>query len=559
MVSAKTLCQLFQWRWVLAAGLLLVAMALVEPGFCQARAGGKGDQTIGSSGGSKGGSSGGIRSGGSSSGSKGGSSGGIRSGGSSSGSKGGSSGGIRSGGSSSGSKGGSSGGIRSGGSSSGSKGGSSGGIRSGGSSSGSKGGSSGGIRGGGQSGGSSGGIRGGGQSGGSSGGIRGGGQSGGSSGGIRGGGQSGGSSGGIRGGGQSGGSSGGIRGGGQSGGSSGGIRSGGSSGGIRSGGQGSSGRASGSSSGTITVNPRQRSTGGYLPRSPESGQRVVPPPGGGVSGSSGGIRRGPPQGVPYPRVDRIQGHPAPDRSGNHNNHSNTLRQKAPYRKPTMGPLHRPGTSVNVIINVNGWRSGYWHYDPFWYDNFWYWDYYYFVPVPRMCCPSLYYYYGCCPGYLWRYRVIWILRPVIVYVEVPISWSYCGSAYYLERPTYTPLDRAISDVADAWRFADPARIERHVLPDTRVAVFLDYEYSYSLEGYDFAAITRDAVLTIKTKSFSVDRVARRDSGLVVVYATHTFINADDFYETVYVQYTLEEHGLDWFIVEAGSSDMPPRSF
>jgi hypothetical protein len=262
------------------------------------------------------------------------------------------------------------------------------------------------------------------------------------------------------------------------------------------------------------------------------------------------------QGISYPRTNEIRGVPAPDKGGNHNMNRRDagvmVQKPAPIR---FGHLERQRDRAGVIVNVDGWRHGYWHYDPWWCDRFWYWDYYCYVPVPRYTTPSVYYYYGCLPGYVWYWRVVWVSYPVVVYVERPISWVYVRSGYYLERPTYSSMDRAISDIVDAWRYADPGLIERHVRPGDRVAIFLDGEYSYSMEGYDYAAITRDAVLNVRTKSFSVDRVAHRSNDMVVVYATHTFVNLDDYYETVYVAYTLERCGHEWYITEAGSSHRP----
>jgi len=253
--------------------------------------------------------------------------------------------------------------------------------------------------------------------------------------------------------------------------------------------------------------------------------------------------------IPYPQAKEIKGVKPPDRSGNNNRGD---RGKGRGTIVNVGKVDRRDGHGGTIVNVNGWRNGYCHYDRNWCDRNWFWDSYCYSPIVNYCTPSLYYYYGCLPGYIWLPRVIFCNRPVIVYVESAINWTYCNNGYYLEQPSYSSLDRAVSDIVDAWRLNDASRLERHIAQDTQVAVYLDGQYSYSLEPYDFAAISRDAIQTVRSKSFTVDRVARRNNDMVVVYATHTFVNADDFYETVYVAYTLERTGNEWFITEAGSS-------
>jgi hypothetical protein len=262
-------------------------------------------------------------------------------------------------------------------------------------------------------------------------------------------------------------------------------------------------------------------------------------------------------GIPYSKATHVGKRNAPDRLGDHNlSRTNVAGGKVKHAPARLGKLdrhdhHKPG----IIVDVHGWRHGYWHHNRGWRDSFWFWDYYFFNPVVSECVPSLYYFYGCLPGYLWCPRVIFVDRPVVVYVEEPVVWHDVDNGYYLERPAANPLDSAVSDIVAAWRDGNPDLLDKHVDADTKVAVFLDGEYSYSLEGADFAGITRDAVQTVQTKSFTVDRVAKRNDDMVVVYAKHTYVNTDDYYETVYVAYTLERLGDRWIITEAGSSHKP----
>ena len=67
--------------------------------------------------------------------------------------------------------------------------------------------------------------------------------------------------------------------------------------------------------------------------------------------------------------------------------------------------------------------------------------------------------------------------------------------------------AFADIARAWNDGNIKLLRRHVRDtDTRLSVFLDKKYSYSIASGDFLQITRDALDRLNTVSFDFTRAA-----------------------------------------------------
>ena len=147
--------------------------------------------------------------------------------------------------------------------------------------------------------------------------------------------------------------------------------------------------------------------------------------------------------------------------------------------------------------------------------------------------------------------------------------------------------AFADIARAWTDGDIAPFRKHIRDtDTRVSVFLNKKYSYSIASGDFVQITRDALDRLHTISFDFTRLRKAKTGDVTAYGTHVYrtgdaqtgtdsstvpfdqngadtggtdtSNADPVVgvnKTVYVSYTLRHRDGQWYIVEVDSSDQP----
>lgn len=86
--------------------------------------------------------------------------------------------------------------------------------------------------------------------------------------------------------------------------------------------------------------------------------------------------------------------------------------------------------------------------------------------------------------------------------------------------------AFADIARAWTDGDIAPLRRHLRDtDTRLSVFLDKKYSYSIASGDFAQITRDALDRLNTVSFEFTRLRKAKNGDVTAFGKHIYLAVD----------------------------------
>lgn len=216
--------------------------------------------------------------------------------------------------------------------------------------------------------------------------------------------------------------------------------------------------------------------------------------------------------------------------------------------------------VNINIFPGSYRYYAYDYDP-WY-----------------CYPSVYcYYYGWYPPYIRNQRVFWTHHDVgIIYtwVEIPIAVVYRDysrysgdDSYYLSGSKYRTLSSTLKDIESAWKRSDADLLMNHVRSDSKVDVFLKGEYTYSLEPQDYGDMTSDAMSNIRTEDFQIYRTRERDRNAIVAYGKHTYYDYEYDKDssnlpgqtrrnTVYVTYTLERSGDEWYITEVGSSPNRP---
>lgn len=185
------------------------------------------------------------------------------------------------------------------------------------------------------------------------------------------------------------------------------------------------------------------------------------------------------------------------------------------------------------------------------------SYYCYDYRPTMCYPSPYcFYYDYCPPYVFYHRVNVIPRPIHhVYVEVPVFVYRSSSDYYLSNPSDKSLWAALRNIQTAWERSDVERLMKHVDRNATVDVYLHDEYTYSVNRLDYYEMTLDAMLAIRTRSFDFDRVNRIDSWRHEAHGTHVYTDRYGALKTVYVTYTFERRGSEWFITAVGTSTRP----
>lgn len=179
------------------------------------------------------------------------------------------------------------------------------------------------------------------------------------------------------------------------------------------------------------------------------------------------------------------------------------------------------------------------------------QYYYTYPEPYRVVYAPYWYYDPCPPFVVVYRVVYLPpRSHTVLVEVPLQME---SSYYLERRIPDERQQLLSDLRAAWILRDPSFIERHVRPNSYIAIYLDGQYAYSLPAEDYLAMTHDAIRAVKTEQIRFDRITKRGETQIVVRGEHQYLDeATGVRRVVYIQYTFERVDGRWYLIEAGSS-------
>jgi len=206
------------------------------------------------------------------------------------------------------------------------------------------------------------------------------------------------------------------------------------------------------------------------------------------------------------------------------------------------------------------RVGYVHYDPFWCDYHFGYNFYYFYPSFG-CYFSPYYWYWCVPPYIWHSRIIIVSPRIIVIINEPVKWVYCGYGAYYDYYGYTysrhydgysALDRALSDLVDAFKYSDVRALERLAPPGGRVDIFMEGKYAYTVSTDDYFDMTADLIQSVYTENFQIVRVRKARSGEYRVIARHDYLDPWNERQTTWLNFTLDFQSGRYVIVEAGSN-------
>ena len=208
------------------------------------------------------------------------------------------------------------------------------------------------------------------------------------------------------------------------------------------------------------------------------------------------------------------------------------------------------------VNRGTWRTGYHHYYNNWCDdNFWF-NWYVFDPFRSSnCYISPWYYYPHLPAY--------VNRRCGTIISINLSPWY-GSYYNYRRPVYydgyydnnsyndySGLDYAIEDIRRAFQDNDRRSLERLMPSRDRVAIFVDGEYTYSMEPRDFEDFMIDAVEGTRTTRYEITRVERRGRE-AEVQARHEYEDPWGRRAVVYHHFRLEDVRGYYVITRFGTS-------
>jgi hypothetical protein len=198
------------------------------------------------------------------------------------------------------------------------------------------------------------------------------------------------------------------------------------------------------------------------------------------------------------------------------------------------------------------RGGYYVYTSYGYHKplrYGYWVFH--VYDSQSCRRSVYFYYGYFP-YIQVTRVYVLPYVVVSYVSTPVK--ICDE-YYLARREDALLRNALADIRDAWLYGKSYLIATHVRAGSRIAVFLDNHYEYSIDADDYADMTADAISEITTFGFTWQTLKKRVDGSYTAFARHVYRDKNGETKTIYVSYTLRLIDDDFYIIEVGASKAP----
>jgi hypothetical protein len=192
----------------------------------------------------------------------------------------------------------------------------------------------------------------------------------------------------------------------------------------------------------------------------------------------------------------------------------------------------------VVINF---YYGYYWSDPYWL-GFWYPGYH----------PSIYHYWGWCPGWIHPTRVYCVPTE---YVYVPVTaYRYYPSAYSVDQ---VGAQRAIEDIRRAWFESEVGSLAYHLTDRLDIRIYFDGEYAYSTSTEDYYAMTVDAMATTQTVAMDFNNPIWISTHEVFYTGRHVFYDPSGDKQTVYVSYRFRRLGGEWFLVAVGSSLKPIR--
>lgn len=214
---------------------------------------------------------------------------------------------------------------------------------------------------------------------------------------------------------------------------------------------------------------------------------------------------------------------------------------------------------DVRLNIGGVRINYYHYDRNWCDDYFYYPYYYSNPYGYQCVISPWYYYPCLPPYLAYNRCVFLNFG-------PWNSNWHGTSYTWNRPnyynnynndgyrdyrrgTFTDLDYAIDDIVNSFERQDRRAIGRLMPEQGNVAIYVDGNYSYSLNSDDFYDMFTDAVENTRTTRYDILSV-QVNGNRARVNARHEYEDPWGRAVSVYHYYELQEDRHNMVITRFG---------
>ena len=193
-----------------------------------------------------------------------------------------------------------------------------------------------------------------------------------------------------------------------------------------------------------------------------------------------------------------------------------------------------------LVVINFYYPYYWS-DPYWF-SFRYPGYH----------PSIYHYWGWCPGWVHPARAYYVPVEYVYVAVTPYRYYYSG--YHLDQGG---AQRAVADVRRAWFEGEIDSLASHLTDQLDIRIYFDGEYEYSTSTEDYYAMTVDAMATTQTVALDFDAPIWLSSHEVFYTGRHVFYDPEGIRQQVYVSYRFRRLGAEWYVVAVGSSLKPIR--
>jgi hypothetical protein len=217
-----------------------------------------------------------------------------------------------------------------------------------------------------------------------------------------------------------------------------------------------------------------------------------------------------------------------------------------------GLILRKATPVTKAWQKRYFRKGHYHFPH--YRGRW---------VAGQCFISPFgFYFGVCAPFISITDCI-VAPPSVEFVDVP---QYSGNAWlgyedandpnYLNDPNLDQeepgLNNALSELTETFGNGDIDGLVSLVDPSMRVAIYEQGQYKYSMNSNDFVDLTRDAIQSAQTVSFTINYLHQRAPAVFAVDAQHVYRDASGANRTVYASFVLQDIGGQWTLTQVETS-------
>jgi len=185
---------------------------------------------------------------------------------------------------------------------------------------------------------------------------------------------------------------------------------------------------------------------------------------------------------------------------------------------------------------NHFRNGYWGYREGWFGGGFLFGFYLDSPYLEPCVVSPWYWYPCLPPYIPEDHVI-------IDNDGPVSWDtgdnydYQADAEPLSYGNHE-LNCAVGQISNIFTHQLDTAVDYLIPEDSKVAIYNENKYMYSLNGPDFRAMMKDNMKATKTLSFTVTFV-KTAGDTAIVKCRHGFDDPESGQDTIYQMYRLKE--------------------